>query len=284
MLKNNNEVKIKESNFQSLCQLVSERAGINFTADKKNYFIRRVLSRVKSLNFKDTDEYVIYLLGSDKSKIELDKLIENLVVAETYLFRNQEQFELLKDIILPPLIEYRTKRHLRRFRAWSAGCATGEEPVSMAITFAEVVSHPELWDSLILATDISQNYIDKAKQVQFDINSFRSLNPKHMTQYFLKSQSDSNQFITHPRIKRMIRFSKINLLFDEYPSEMDIIFCRNVLIYFKQATISKIINNLKKSLRIGGVLFLGSSESMINHMDNLELIKLGSAYAYRRLK
>jgi len=207
-----------------------------------------------------------------------DILITELTIGETFFLREQGQFDFLKHTVLP---ELRTTAGPRTLRVWSAGCATGEEPYSLAMTMKEAG-----WPGTasILGTDIAFARLVAAKRARYTAWSMRGVSEPVIARYF---ERHGKQFVLRPEIRRSVEFRVLNLASMEYPSlvsgveQMDVIFCRNVLIYFDLTTVAKIAARLIASLAPGGWLFLGASDPPIAEFVPCEVVLTGAGLAYR---
>jgi|GEM_PF-495946 len=169
-------------------------------------------------------------------------------------------------------------------RIWSAGCSTGEEPYSVAMVVREVIPDPENWDIKIVATDVSTGTLEKARAGVYGKNSIRSVSPEHLEKYFSvqKGQGGAQEFLLSDTIKRMVDFEYLNLIEDENPGCFDIIFCRNVTIYFELETTIQVLNKFHSSLRDDGYLLIGYSESLQFVSDRFRMEDWSDAIYYRK--
>ena len=195
---------------------------------------------------------------------QLEILASNLTIGETYFYRENKAFEALEEHILPELLRSSRGKE-RRLRIWSAGCCTGEEPYSLAISLSKVIADLKDWNITILATDINPRFLKKASRATYSEWSFRDA-PRWLKERYLTRVKDGHyEIVSH--IKKMVTFSHLNLAEDVYPSllnntnAMDIIFCRNVLMYFTPEQTKKVIQNLYNSLVDGGWLIVSSIET-----------------------
>ena len=223
------------------------------------------MTRLAAKEFGATDEkaFIEWLLSSPLTKEQIELLASHLTISETYFWREPYVFEALGDKILPELIRAR-ERGERRLRIWSAGCATGEEPYSIAIALRRVLPSLDDWNITILATDINPRILRKAAAGVYGEWSFRNAPPWLKEGYFSRTKDGKRELI--PEIKKMVTFAYLNLAEDIYPSPlnhtnaMDVIFCRNVLMYFAPERGRQIGQNLYSSLVQDGWLMVGSCE------------------------
>lgn len=210
-------------------------------------------------------------------------LLEHLTIGETYFFRNRPQFEALQNHVLPELLQRQAR--LRSLRFWSAGCATGEEPYSLAILVQTVIPQPENWQVSILATDINSSFLQRAREAVYSNWSFRET-PNDMRDCFFTPEQNRWRLCGH--IRRQVLFTRLNLVEDTFPSimngtcAMDLIFCRNVMIYFDEATIQRLVNRFFHALAPGGWLFVGHAEPQARIFHQFEVHNFPHAVIYRK--
>jgi chemotaxis protein methyltransferase CheR len=233
----------------------------------------------------DLDELYALLTKSASTSRMWDRLISALTVGETYFFRNTNQFDALTQHILPDLLIERG--HLnRRIRIWTAGCATGEEPYSIAIALRELIPQIESWNILILATDINRDALRKAQQGVYGAWSFRGVERRIQETYF--RMTNDKQFAIADEIKRMVTFDYLNLVADPFPSltnntnAMDLVFCRNVTIYFTAEVTQKLVHDFCNCLVDGGWLIPGPSEPNLLFYNDFEVKNFPGTVIYRK--
>lgn len=218
------------------------------------------------MQFHQMDSAADYynLLNQDHSE-EWKGLINLITIKHTFFFRNQPQFISLGKTILPELIEHKKKSSPYKkpnLKIWSAGCSTGEEPYSIAMLLHHCLNLSD-WNVEILATDISEQALYLARMGVYSENAIHSLDSLYSKRFFSRAQkTQPTSFVIHEDIKKMVRFDYLNLLDDKTPQKMDIIFCRNVMIYFDPLTIQRVVKRLEQSLETPGYLFIGHSESL----------------------
>lgn len=247
---------------ERIIRLVARRIGLRVRPDDRETFRRKILARTKDLALAGPETYHALLLEERAaSRAEWKRLIAILTTGESYFFRNQAQFALLKERILPELIERRKDHGL--LRLWSAGCATGEEPYSIAILLDELLPALEEREPCILGTDINEEAVERARTGIFRAWSFRMVDPELRRRYF---RSPGEEWELDARIRSLVRFQPLNLLEDPFPDPssgidaMDIIVCRNVFIYFSQEAIVRVVDKFAATLREGGYLLTGHGE------------------------
>ena len=243
-------------------------SGILVPDDKFDMFYSRLSKRLRLLGFDNFKSYCTYL--DQYPEHEFTEFINAVTTNLTSFFREPHHFEYLRKTVLPELVK--KKAGSRQIRVWSAGCSTGEEPYSLAITLLETL--PENWNIRILATDIDTNVLMTATEGVYGIDRVQSLGEKHLKQWFLRGKG-TNQHRTRvkPELQRLIKFKPLNLM-EDWPmtKPFDFIFCRNVLIYFDRDTKERLIAKFADLLPIGGHLFIGHSESLHQLTRQFKLI------------
>ncbi len=253
---------ISETLLSELSEFVGARMGLHFPVERWRDLEHGVSSAAGEFGFKDAETCIKWLVSSQLMKQELEILASHLTIGETYFFREKKSFEVLEEHILPGLIRSRTENE-KRLRIWSAGCATGEEPYSIAILLSRMIPDLKDWNITILATDINPCFLKKAQKGLYNEWSFRDV-PAWIKNYFKKTK---HGFEIIPDIRKMVTFSYHNLAEDTYPSllnntsAMDSIFCRNVLMYFSQVRAKQVVAALYLCLVDGGWLVVSPVET-----------------------
>ena len=259
-------IYMNKSLLQSFIELVSRRIGLHIRAQEVENFQSKLLLRLKLNGLAMAEDY-FQLLASDsaESKVEWQKLAVMLTTGESYFFRDKQQLELIRKRVLPTLISKNEPN--RTLRIWSAGCATGEETYSIAIILDELLAGKANWDIFILGTDINGEALAKAAKGSYTPWSFRMVDPDLQKRYF-RQQKD--MWVLDERIRKMVTFSKCNLVEDAFPSwesgrhTMDLILCRNVFIYFQPETTSRVVEKFIGTLNESGYLITGHGELSAN--------------------
>jgi chemotaxis protein methyltransferase CheR len=254
---------LSEEDFHHVSDMVYRHCGINLHDGKKDLVRARLGKRVRTLGLSSVSQYLAHL-RADESGDEFGNLIDAISTNLTSFFREQSHFDFLEGKILPALLRRKHKSGRRRIRAWSAGCSTGEEPYSLAMTLLEAVEGQGAWDVKLLATDISRPVLERARQGRFDEPRAESVPAPLREKYFARSPRDeSPEYEVVPRVKQLIRFNYLNLMKPwPFAGPFDFIFCRNVMIYFDKPTQEKLVNRFWECLEVGGVFFTGHSETL----------------------
>jgi chemotaxis protein methyltransferase CheR len=271
---------LSSANFEKLCSLIYAESGISLNSEKRTMLEIRLKRRLRSLDLSSYREYCDYLFAPDNRDRELIHLIDAVTTNKTDFFREPDHFEYLTNKALPDL----DMRHgpNRRSLIWSAGCSTGEEPYTLAMVLSEYAQNRPGFRFGVLATDISTAVLDKARAGIFKSDVIRPVTQNLRKKYLMHSRDpSSDQFRVVPELRTKIEFRRVNFMDGDFglPESPEIIFCRNVIIYFDRATQIRLLGKLVRQLAPGGYFFAGHSESLQN-MD-LPLVAVGTA-VYRK--
>ena len=268
MMQHDKEFEFTREDFDYLRKIVTDTTGIIADDDKYTMYYTRLARRVRKLGLKNFSEYRSYLNSHrDTESIEL---VNSVTTNLTAFFRENHHFEFLAETIIGKA----KQRGDRKIRIWSAGCSTGEEPYSIAITLAENIPDYKSWDIKILATDIDSNVVKKASAGVYEINRVNGLDKVVLKKYFKKGTGKNSGFVrVNPELRDMIRFDQLNLL-HKWPINdiMDCIFCRNVVIYFDKPTKEKLVDRYAELIMDDGYLFMGHSESLYKSTEHFKLL------------
>ncbi|MBI5165928.1 MAG: protein-glutamate O-methyltransferase CheR [Magnetospirillum sp.] len=256
---------------------------MEFYADKDDDLARIVQSRMAETGASDCAVYLERLF--DEAGEEMDALVAELTIGETYFFRHKEQFDALREQVLPAVIERNLST--RRLRIWSAGCATGPEPYSLAILLKREFGEQLLgWNVSIIATDINQKFLARAREGRYDEWAFRSVPEVIRRECFTVS---GRQWVIRPEYRSWVNFQYHNLIKSRFPSildniaSFDIIICRNVIIYFSRATIEGLIPCFHEALVDGGWLVMGHAEPNSELFKAFQTVSCTGTVLYRRM-
>jgi chemotaxis protein methyltransferase CheR len=256
--------------------LIEERTGIHFDASRERFFSTRVREHLRERGHaRGTD----LLRAIRKTNVEYEALLERLLTQETTFFRYPAVYEAFEKRVLPELHVKKFWKNPRTLRVWSAGCSTGEEPYSIAITIMETLSFAEAWEVEILATDIGRLALKHAERGIYAGRSIASVNEKQLATHFAPVNGG---YQIKNRIRKMVNFAQMNLASPVYIGRMDLIFCMNVLIYFSEERRHAMVQRFYEALEPGGYLFLGHSESISQMPVKFQAIVLGDCILYRK--
>lgn len=279
------ELKISDLEFTQLRDFIYEQAGIFIAGNRKYLLENRLANRLKELNLKSFGEYYYYLQYDPGKKAELNKLFEVITTNETSFYRNPPQLKVFQTKVLPAVLDELRKKRRKRLRIWSAGCSTGEEPYTLSMIIHDVLG-PELssWDIKITANDLSERVLKSARRAVYSEYSLRTTPKEIVAKYFDK---DGKQYKVKPNIKKLVSFGQINLsdrMQVKRVERSEIVFCRNVIIYFDEAMKKKVINAYYDNLVPGGYLIIGHSESLHNITRAFKPVHHPGAIIYQKLE
>jgi chemotaxis protein methyltransferase CheR len=251
-----------DRDFKDIANLVYNACGIVLGDHKREMVYSRLARRIRALKLNDFKAYLAYL-DTHKDQ-EFDAFINAITTNLTSFFREVHHFEFIKSELIPNLIK--ANKDTKRVRIWSAGCSTGEEPYSLAMTLNN--AFPSNWDVKILATDLDSNVLEKAQKGVYTAANVNGLDATHLKRWFLKSK-DGEHYKVKDTLRERVSFKRLNLLQD-WPMKgpFDLILCRNVVIYFDKETKDHLFKRYANILSDHGYLFLGHSESMGKEHSN----------------
>ncbi len=265
--------------FQTISKIAYEEAGLAISPGKSAMVHTRLARRLRSLNLASYEEYCA-LLESENGQDERRNLISALTTNVSHFFREEHHFQRLQDEVLPEL--FRKAAAGERIRFWSAGCSNGQEPYSIAAILSNADFDPDRMDVRILATDIDPNVIRFARRGIYDSRMIESLPDEMRERHFQPVEADGQtQWRASDNLRKFISFRELNLLRDwPMKGKFDVIFCRNVVIYFDQKTQDRLWQRFAAALKPGGWLFLGHSERVSDaYLDDLPAVGMTT---YRR--
>jgi len=262
------EFDFTAEDFNYLRNIVTKSTGIIAPDEKYSMYYSRLACRLRRLGLSDFSAYRQYLEKNTES--EGIELVNAVTTNLTSFFREKHHFDYLRDILVPEKIKANDK-HLR---IWSAGCSSGEEAYSIAMTLMQVIPDPEQWDIKILATDIDSNVLNIASSGVYDTSRVESLDINLLRQFFKKGAgANIGKVRVCPTLQQYIRFKQLNLL-HKWPmrKKVDLIFCRNVVIYFDKDTKATLVDRFAGQLGNNGLLFMGHSESLYKCSERFNLL------------
>lgn len=263
------EFAFGEEDFQALRVLVKSLTGIHLSEQKRELVYGRLTRRLRALQLRTFAEYRERLQGDGQEMAELCNAITTNL---TSFFREPHHFHYLREHVLAPLAADR--RGEGRLRIWSAGCSTGEEPYSIAMTVLETLPDPGRWDVRILATDLDSEVLQRARRGIYPVERTANLSPERLQRFFSERQEAGG--LTRqikPEVAALVTFKQLNLIHAlPMRGPLDAIFCRNVVIYFDKDTQRELFARIARLQRPGDLLFLGHSESLFKVCDNYGLI------------
>lgn len=249
---------ITKQEYDRIRTLLYQESGISLGESKQSLVVSRLSKRLRELEINSFAGYYDYVT-QDASGGEFTRMMDLLSTNKTDFFREPKHFDYLREQILPTL------EREKRIRIWSSACSTGEEPYTIAITLHEHVKNPASWDMGILASDISTRVLAHAAAGLYGEDRIATISPDIARRHFLKGRDKSAGLVkVKPHLSKLIKFRRLNLMSETFPikSPLDLIFCRNVMIYFDRPTQERLIAKFHRYLKPGGHLFIGHSESL----------------------
>ncbi len=265
-------------------RLVHERYGLHFPQKRRADLEQGVLRAFAASTCSSLDDYHRLLLASHESEVHLQQLVNALTIGESHFFRDTGQFDALYKQVLPEIIERR--RSLRTLRIWSAGCAGGEEPYSIAMMLRELLPDVDAWSITILGTDINTEALARARRAVYGEWAFREERAKSWRSRYFRREGKRYRLV--PEVSRMVTFNPLNLADDDYPSYrtntmyLDLILCRNVTIYFTPQITQQIVDRFYDALVDSGWLAVGHSEHSLSTYQQFEAQSYPHAIFYQR--
>lgn len=259
--------ELNEGQFQKICGLVYDTSGIKLKKGKEALVRARLMKRLRALDIGTVSDYM-KLIESRSGATELDALIDVMTTNKTSFFREIEHFNYLRDTVLPSLDD-------PRLRFWSAACSSGEEPYSLAMLLQRNLENINARDVLILATDISRQMLEKAQKAIYPQKTIQGIAGDQYAKYFSKlRQGNQPQCQVVREVRQLVRFAWLNLL-ERWPMKgpFNVVFCRNVMIYFDRPTQQKLIDRFYDLIAPGGYLFVGHSEGMSGVKHRFQYVK-----------
>lgn len=275
---------LPEEILSELSSIVAERLGLNFPKERWHDLERGIHSAIKDAHVSESAQS---LISAPLSRRQLEILASCLTISETYFFRDRNLFDVFENNLLPELINSRKGKN-QTIRIWSAGCSTGEEPYSIAILLNKLIPDIASWNITIIAADINPHSIGKMKNGIYGSWSFRDIPEKIKHEYFIQESEDKYRIVD--KIKKMVTPVYLNLAEDSYPSllnntnAMDIIICRNVLMYFTQPHMKKVIKGFYHSLIENGWMIVSPTETSQTFFSKFKAVHHPSVILYKKVK
>ena len=267
---------LSEHELNEIRMLIEERTGICFDESRDRFFTTRVREHLRAKGYeRGTD----LLRAMRKTNLEYEALLERLLTQETSFFRYPAVYETFEKRVLPELHVKKFWKNPRTLRIWSAGCSTGEEPYSIAITISDSLTFADSWNVEILATDVGRQALKHAERAIYSGRSISSVSESQLAAHFAPVEGGQQ---VKPRLRKMITFAQMNLASAVYVGRMDLIFCMNVLIYFSEERRRALVQRFYDTLEPGGYLFLGHSESISKMPVKFQAIVLNDCILYRK--
>jgi len=265
------DFELTEREFNQIRKLVIEHTGISLSDAKRNLVYSRLSKRLRQMQLGDFRSY-IKLLESPEGSDELANFTNAITTNLTSFFREDHHFEYLKGTVIPQLM--RENADTKKIRIWSAGCSTGEEPYSIAMAVREIIPETSDWDIRILATDLDTNVLAHASAGIYTLERLNNVSKSRMKRWFLRGKGENSGSVKVSSVlQSMITFKQLNLM-NDWPikNQFDLLFCRNVVIYFDKPTQRTLFSRYYHHIKDSGHMFLGHSETLYKVSDQFELI------------
>lgn len=271
--------EMTDEEFRLFSLLVYEECGINLKIEKRSFLQNRIVQRMKATGIKSFYRYYKLLTNDEGGKVELLAFLDALTINETSFYRNKPQLDLFQYSVLPEILS--KKRAVNNFtlKIWSAGCSTGQEPYTIAMILNDVMTDIKGWKVNIFASDLSLTALEAAQQGIYPKEKTEGVDEASLRRYFI--EKDGNVQVKD-ELKRLIIFDFHNLMYDNGFSHIDVIFCRNVMIYFDSQTQKGVIERFYQCLESKGHLFLGHTETLQGVNDNFIFIHKNKGTAYQK--
>ncbi|HRX16508.1 MAG: protein-glutamate O-methyltransferase CheR [Spirochaetes bacterium] len=270
--------RLTPEEFRKFADLIYSESGIFMKDSKITLLSNRLRRRLQSLELETFAEYYEYINSQKDRSREIEELLDVVSTNETYFFRNERHFEALINNCLP---EIAAKKKEKVLRIWSAGCSTGEEPYTLAICVNECLSLFPGWRIEIIASDIAHSVLDFAKKGCYSGRRIEKVSKTRLERYFDKVPDADGVFKVKSNVSKLVAFSRINLFKDPFPSNIDIIFCRNVMIYFDNLHQRVLVGNFFRSInKDTGFFFIGHSETLHAISEDFSYVKIKDAPVY----
>jgi len=289
---------LTEAELRLLQALIYQECGMHFDERRTHFLQDRLLRRLRECR---ADSFYAYyrLLISGEGKQELAKLVENLTVNETSFFRHKAQLDLFQNHVFEELLKQKQSRREYSIRVWSAGCSTGQEAYTLAMLASDALAYyylrnplpldmplpkpliPPPWRVEVLASDISYSVLRTGQEGTYSENQMASVDYSFRLRYFDKV---GDRYAIKKALKEMVHFDFHNLKTEYLPQRNDVIFCRNVMMYFDEAEQKRLVEKFYRCLNVGGYLFVGHAESLLGLTDKFHMVHRESGTAYQRVE
>ncbi|NRB40913.1 MAG: protein-glutamate O-methyltransferase CheR [Pseudomonadales bacterium] len=263
-------VDLNPKNFNFIATRVYDSCGVNLDESKVEMLRSRLIPRLRELGFMTFKEYICFLENNYDD--EEFKLVNSITTNFTSFFREKHHFDYMQEVLIPQWLK--EKKDSKTIKIWSAGCSSGEEPYTIAMSLLNAMPQLEYWDVKILATDIDTNILNMAKKGEYNKEKVEDLDKALVKHWFKPSETKPDTHIqVSPKIQKMVHFRHLNFMHDwPMKGQFDLIFCRNVIIYFDKETQARIMKRFSEYQSSGAHLFIGHSESLHQMSETYKLI------------
>lgn len=274
---------LSSDDFALFQELLIEACGLHFEEERNQSLHLALWERLQQRGYDSYREYYNLLKFHPEGRLEIRELLDLITVGETYFFRNKAQFNVLMRSVLPEIIQRKLCSRDKSIRVWSAGCSRGDEPYSIAIGIKEVLPFDEEWTISILGTDINRNGLACAKEATYGEKDIAHSPKEYLDKYF---KVEGSTYLLNTDVRRLVQFDYHNLVKDPFVHEkmqmIDLIFCRNVTIYFDYQTTRRVIENFYNCLAPDGYLFLGHTETLWQITGKFERVEFPQTFVYKK--
>jgi chemotaxis protein methyltransferase CheR len=274
---------LSPDDFALFQELLIDSCGLHFEEERNQSLHLALWERLQQRGYDSYRKYYNLLKFHPEGRLEVRELLDLITVGETYFFRNKAQFNMLMRSVLPEMIKRKSSARDKSIRIWSAGCSRGDEPYSIAIAIMEVLPPDEEWTISILGTDINRKGLACAREATYGEKDIAHLPKEYLGKYF---KVEACTYLLKSEVSRLVRFHYHNLVKDpfvhEWMQKVDLLFCRNVTIYFDHQTTRRVIENLYNCLAPEGYLFLGHTETLWQVTDKFERVEFPQTFVYKK--
>ena len=273
------EKAMSDDEYRLLRNLVYDECGIWLKDEKKAFLTNKALQRMRVVNITSYYRYYRHLTDNDAGKGELSVFLDSLTINETSFFRNRPQIDLFTGIVLPEVVSRKRREGDLNLDIWSAGCSTGQEPYTISMVLNERVQDLRNWRVRIMGSDLSLTALEAAQRGVYEKNRMEGVSPELARKYFEEVRTG---WKVRDELKDLVVFDFHNLMHENGARSFDVIFCRNVLIYFDEPVQKRVIDRFYKILAPGGYIFLGHAESLQGIHEGFDFIHHNKGTAYRK--
>lgn len=275
--------KLDEEQFYRFRHLISGASGYYFDRDMWDVLEIGLSDRAEALGAGSLAEYYIFITKAPDRELEFRRLLARLSIKHTNFFQGRPQFDALIKYVIPEIVQRKCQVNHRNLRFWSAGCSTGQEAWSIAMSVLDVLDDAEGWNIQVLGTDLNDEALAMAAAGWFAAKDIAGVDSRQLNRYF---RPKDDGFEVTEAARRLVRFASHNMVTDPLPLHFfgtcDVVFCRNIVIYFTHQTAKYVIEHFYDILNPGGYLFLGNSESLWKMTTKYSLVELGDAFIYKK--
>ncbi len=274
------KLTMSDEEYRLLRNLIYDECGIWLKDEKKSFLENRTFNRMRTLKIASCYRYYRLLTDPDDGKQEVLTFMDSVTINETSFFRNKPQMDIFTEMVVPEIVSNKRKKGDLSLKIWSAGCSTGQEPYTLAMILRETIPDMSKWKITILASDLSLTALQSAQEGIYRPEKMDGVDDTLRSRYF--REVEGGMYQAKDVLKQLIVFDFHNLMHESGSGNFDVIFCRNVLIYFDEETQKGVIDRFDRALVPEGYLFLGHTESLQGVNDNFTFIHKNKGTAYKK--